>query len=141
MVPLPIVKDYVYLTCHTNNSPFMKKIIMAPITQEIEYKIDDGCNINLKLGNHSFYITKDKILTYGDIDVESDDDLDLIDHINFNIDPFAGFAIPADYDFETHSVKMTRSGIRYYQTWDVEKVFKYKYAELGKPDKIIIFKK
>lgn len=143
-VQLPIVTHSITLTCHTNTNSILKntKIIMAPIDEDMECQIDSGLNVKIEIAKGiSTIVTPNKVLTYGDVDFNSTEDLDLFDRLNLKINEFSGFSIPSSYDYNTHTYIKSNNGGNFYQTWDNIKIIKFKHGCLGKPKKIIVFKK
>ena len=143
---LPTVTHSITLTCHTSSTVRERNlgatnIIMATIDSHTEALIDKGLDAKIEITKgKTVIVSPSKVLTYGDVDFDNDDDLDLFDRLNLKVDPFSGFAIPVDYDYETHSHLKGKTGPKFFQTWDNIKIIKFKHASLGKPKKIIIFK-
>uniref|UniRef100_A0AAU8MID0 Uncharacterized protein n=1 Tax=Geladintestivirus 1 TaxID=3233133 RepID=A0AAU8MID0_9CAUD len=140
---LPIRKDCQFLTCHTKATAKYKRtpfIIMAPIDDEIEARIDAGLDVVIHTEGYDYNVSPSKVLAYGDIDFNNNEDIDMIYHLELNIDPFSGCALPIPYYYDNHSVKVSKQGIKWFQTWDNYQIALFKHGALGKPKKIIIFK-
>lgn len=124
-------------------------VYMEEITEELEKNIDKQINIK---GSFS-YMTKDKTLVnssntylYGEIDLNNKKDIDYLEKFKTAIlNPYdIGNWYYTSFDYETGNITKDKDknvflGINFVSGF--LKWFKFKYCILGKPKRIIIYKK
>lgn len=114
-------------------------IVMTFLTEEAERSLDKGMQVSLVRDDKTFIVTSKNAYCYGKIDFNDDsDDYDNLEWVLPELDE--PIEVPTDYDFEKH---VCRSPVRRYRsikTLDIVRCAQYKYAMLGKPDKVVIFK-
>ena len=138
---MPITQTYRIL-CNNRESLKRHQVIMTHISKEEEHIIDKIVNAHILLirGDKQFKITKKQIYCYGEVDFNSEEDLDQIDKFDFlNYLGSRGLAVPSDYDFETHSCYPETKGVKWTETWTPSIITKYAYACLNKPKRIVLF--
>lgn len=138
---MPSDKEYYVMTSRSSNTRSKELIIIIPITEEDEKKLDKG-TIHAVRGDQEFFILPDKIICYGKIDFSnSSEDLDTISNMNW-LDHLIlqGVTIPSDYNYEEHCCYPPGKYIRYYDTTNPAIITKYAHACLGKPERCCIFK-
>lgn len=115
---------------------------MTYLTDKEEQLLDSNRIIDIERGNCTFHISPMDIIAYGAIDFTdgSDDmirmeDFKILDHLIER-----GMAMPASYDYETHSCLSPTSKPQHYDTTCPEKYLQYVHGFLGKPKITVIFK-
>lgn len=139
---MPIFKDYHILTSIPQIKG-IKRIIMTYITEEEEKELDnigDGC-IELDRGNTTFTITGRSIYCYGEVNFESEEDLNTIDSFRFlgHLQE-KGVSVPTDYDYKEHCCYSPTRRYRHTETFKPSVLAKYSHGRLGKPERIVLFK-
>ena len=117
-------------------------VILKPITEEIENKIDAIVKYggSIKLDKH--IITKNEIYVYGDININSKADIEYLSKFRklilnpYNMCTF----IPSSFNYERgYYVEVDGQVKGSPFQGDYLKWFKYNYCLIGKPKKIIIY--
>lgn len=109
--------------------------VMRPITEEQEKEIDDNECLELN-GN---VIPKDKIYCYGEFNVNSEEDLKIIERFNIiNMD--SSNLVYSNFDFDTGEVTFEGRVPLVYDCYTPIKWFKHNFTLIGKPNRIIIYK-
>ena len=140
---MPILKDYQTIVAHTSRDRVYHQVLITYITKEEEDKIDNGETIVLQRGNQTFSVSTKNIYCYGEIDFKNgSDDLNLIDDFNW-LEHLGlhGIDIPSDYDYNEHACYSPNPSYRTYDTTVPSKVVKWKHGLLGKPKRVVIFKR
>lgn len=139
--PLLIREDYYSIVSNTVQGK-VQSIVMTSITEEEEKVLDKGGIINIERGNCKFIIKPSDIQAYGEIDFSDDsDDLSYFVNANwFNHIIWAGFSIPSNYDYETHTSSNKENHMTYFDTKRPEIVVQYVHGVLNKPRRTLIFK-
>lgn len=142
MITLPICKDY-HILSYRNDLRYPLVVYMTHINEEDEEALNKGKSILLERGKRTFSISPNNVYGYGAIDFsknseDSDniEDLDFLDYLTHN-----GVRIYANYDYETHTCISPKKYPMFYETWSPLKVVKFAHASLGKPERVIIFKR
>lgn len=138
---MPIMKNYYVMTYRTLTNKSKELIIMIPITEEEELKLDKG-NLQKDINGKSVNIALNKVICYGKIDFSySSDDLTTIANMNW-LDHLIerGITVPSDYDYNTHSCYPPKRRIRNYDTTNPAVLSQYVHACLNKPERCCIFK-
>ena len=138
---MPSDRAYYVMSSHFSNNKGKESIIMIPITEDEEHKLDKG-SLNVVRDNQKFLISSDNIICYGDIDFSnSSEDMDVISGMNWlNHLSLQGIVVPSDYDYENHCCYPPGKYIRYYDTTNPAIVAQYAHGCLGKPERCCIFK-
>lgn len=119
------------------NNKTVSQTVMRELTDDLERQCEDK-NLNYVHINDKFSLDKKHIVLYGEVDLDKD------------IEQIKQFCyIPEDYDAHVHSnfnyengTFTTIDGIaKGYITYDPVLWFKYNYCIIGKPKKILIYKK
>ena len=121
------------------NGKVAVETIMRELTPEQEAQCEDK-NLSFVHINDKLSIDKRHIILYGDVNLKKEEDVESI--INYCY-------IPEDYDAHVHSnfnyedgTFTTIEGIaKSYTTFDSLLWFKYNHCLIGKPKKILIYKK
>lgn len=114
-------------------------VVMVPISDDVDSSLDRGMTVKLKCDDKTFSVSSDNIYCYGKIDfAPGSDDCLFMENVLPELDKPVD--IPTDYDYEHHVCRSPVNRYRSIQTMDIIKVARYKYAMLGKPNKIAIFK-
>ena len=139
---MPSDRTYYVLTSHSSSNKCKESVIMIPISEDEERKLDKG-TLHAIRDNQEFFILSKNIICYGEIDFSnSSEDMDTIanmnwlDHLNLQ-----GITVPSDYNYEEHCCYPPGKYIRYYDTTNPAIVVRYAHGCLGKPKRCCIFKK
>lgn len=120
-------------------------VIMEPITAKEEEEIDNSSEIYGSIR----YVTKDNIIIpakdiylYGEVDFNNDDDLNNIRQFNLiNDEDDAYNAVYSNFDFEKGICTTINGIIKNHPTWNPIEWFKFKYVLIGKPKRVIVYRK
>lgn len=130
------------LLCRINGIGKPKNVYMESITEEDEEELDRNARIKgeAEIIKNGYKITAKDIFLYGEVNLNNDDDLDLIE--NYNLINENGDYIPLSFDYENGTIYTNEDGVvkRGYTT-DPILVFKYNHCIIGKPKRIIVYKK
>lgn len=139
--PLLVREDYYSIICNEVYGR-QQSIIMTGITEDEEAALDSNIPITIERGNLKFHITAADIQAYGEIDfTDNGDDLDYFVNMNwFKQVVWAGFSIPSNYDYDTHTCTNDRNSVKYYDTKRPELIVQYVHGVLNKPKRTLIFK-
>ena len=132
---------YQLIYSHFTTSNERECIIMIPITEKEEEKLDNGFLVTHRNGL-TFTIEKTNVICYGEIDLNtSSDDFDVIQGMNW-LDTVQGLGviIPANYDYKEHCCYSPYKFYTQYDTSNPALVAQYFHARLGKPKRCCIFK-
>lgn len=138
---LPTSKDVVIVHWRVVDKR-VRKILMAPITEEQEMRLDKGLVIEIITHNKGYVLSREDAIVYGNIDFNNDsNDMDFIRDLEWCIDDyFKGVCIPSRYNYEKHTAVGNRHGILYYDTVRSDTILKYKHGCLNKPERVIVWK-
>ena len=128
------------MICHFDNIKNRYIVIIEPITEEQEERIDKS-----KLYYGQLHYEKDDIIVegrniimYGEINIKDKDDIDLINHFNLiNVD---GSWIYSNFDYKKGIAVINDDKTFTYPTYNALEWFKYCYCMIGKPKRIIVYK-
>lgn len=119
-----------------------EQIIMEAITEEQENKIDKAYKY---YGEHR-YITKEgtvitgkNIFLYGEVNLDSDDDIDIIERFPIVSEDMDNF-IYSNFDYDKGNYTTIDGKPKGHFTCDKLKWFMYNHCLIGKPNRIIIYK-
>lgn len=117
------------------------KILMAPITEQQEFHLDNNDSITIVINNEERTIEKKKVFFYGNIDFSADsDDLAVIENMNLiPRDSMRGVCIPSKYSYKNHTAVGNYIGPYWYDTTRTDLLLKFKHGCLGKPERIIVW--
>lgn len=131
------------------HSEFIKgkafNVVMEAITEKEEQRIDKSAKYYGEIRyvkNDDTIIPAKHIYLYGEVDFNNEDDLaniekfDLIDN-----DIEARNLIHANFDFEKGCFTTVNGIAKTYTTWNPILWFMYNYVLIGKPQRIIVYKK
>ena len=133
-IPLNGIRQKVLL-CRTSGLKGNFNIMMRPITEEEEKHIDDNKSIEFVDGR----INGGHIISYGEININSEEDKNTIEKWNFVMEDWSSM-IPANYDYNKGIGYTNERVMKYTPTIDAYKWFKYCYLLIGKPNRILIYK-
>lgn len=141
---MPITQDYLIL--NTNSNDKYKKIntIMIPISEEEELKLDKGKSFKVERGNQIFNIEQRNIYCYGEVDFSTgSSDLEQISTFNFldYLDNSEGLRIYSDYNYEDHTCVSPINRCRVTETWNPARIAQFAHGSLGKPKRILLFRR
>lgn len=141
-IPCPLMKNYLTLD-RSKTINCTTEVILTHISEEDETFIDNmgkDSVLTLERGKRTFNVTPNQIYCYGEVDFNNNDDLVQIEHFNFITKELAGYRIPANYNYDTHSAKSpNKKSCLYTETWSSSLLTKYAHGCLGKPDRILLF--
>lgn len=138
---MPTRTDYYVITSRSFSSANKELIVMIPISEEEETKLDKG-HLCCERGNIKFDIYASDIICYGEIDFSNNsDDLKVISTMNW-LDHLSlhGICVPSDYNYEEHCCYSPIKTFRYYDTMNPAIVARYVHAYLGKPQRCCLFR-
>lgn len=86
-------------------------------------------------------IPLDNIYFYGKIDIENETDIYYINQLDLQLQA-KGLIIPTNYNFDTHSCESIDNlfTIGQTETFNILKIFKYNYALINKPERLIVYR-
>ena len=129
------------ILCHFDIGASRTNVIMEPITDKQEERIEKS---KLYYGSIKFVKNKDivvpakDIYLYGDVDVNSEEDIKYIN--KFNLISDLGDWIYSNFDYETGNVTSDEGIFKGCTTFNALKRFKLCHCIIGKPKKIIVYK-
>lgn len=132
-IPLNGIRQKVLL-CRTSGLKGNFNIMMRPITEEEEKHIDDNKSIEFVDGR----INGGHIISYGEINIDSEEDKNTIEKWNFVMEDWSSM-IPAKYDYDKGIGYTDERVMKYAPTINAYKWFKYCYLLIGKPNRILIY--
>lgn len=127
--------------CRSNDNKILFTVIMEPITAEEEIRIDKSSKYfgSVRYERKDGVIINQKdIYMYGEINLDSDDDLDIIER--FNLVDERGNWIYSNFDYDAGTVTSIDRKFKQYQTWNPIDWFAYCHCLIGKPERIIVYK-
>lgn len=121
--------------CITKGISGTKVTIMRPITESQEKEIDDyeKCVID---GNS---IGRADIYIYGEVNLDSPDDIAAINKFKLINDDNTGSSMHSNFDYEKGEVEYETMP-KFHPTWNAVEWFKYNYCMIGKPERIIVYR-
>ena len=145
MTMIPTIGEFQTLTYHTSRKSKVinsRTVLMSYLTEDEEKQLDAGNIITITRKDveghpHKFKVSSKSTYGYGEVDLHNgSDDANLVDRFKFleNLD-FGGYPIPA-FNYN-ESILLGR----WYATWSPLTVCRYAHCKLGKPKRIIIFRK
>lgn len=138
-IPCFVRKDYFSIISRTSKGR-NDSVIMTYLTEKEEHDLDEHIPIEIERGGVKFNIEPDSVLYYGEIDFDSDEDLNLISHANwFNNVLLLGYCLPANYDYDKHCCYSPKKVPLWYDTVRPDFVAQYLHGCLGKPKRSLIF--
>ena len=118
-------------------------VIMEPITAEQEVHLDKTAE---KEGSLKFYhpdgfvIEAKHIYLYGEVDFNNPDDIKNIERFNL-INNDDGNFIHSNFDYDKGVAYSTDLKFKEYPTWNPVLWFQYCHCIIGKPERIIVYKR
>ena len=83
-------------------------------------------------------IEQENVYHIGELYFDNPEIVSLAD--NLKIVPDNGYKIYSNFDFENAEIKTENGVLKWYDTYNITKILKYKYCQIGKPKYVIIFK-
>ena len=127
--------------CHSSSCGKKTFTIMESLSKEdednIEELIENKRHIYFK-NSVGGIVDEDDILTYGEIDLNKESDLNTIMSLKL-INQAYGVWIPSSFDYETATIKSVDAIVKQYPTFNPILNFKYCHCRLGKPKRVIIY--
>ena len=140
MINIMGIRSKVILNKTNNNY-----LVMEPLTKEQEENIDnsadkEGC-VRFIL-DEKYIIPSRDIFLYGEINLNNQDDLELIENSNILTEEVNNASIlPSNIDYKTGVITSDENDVfKWYHTWNKLNWFKYNHLLLGKPERIIIYR-
>lgn len=140
---MPIFKDYHLLSSHKEIGQHKIMIYMTYITKEDEELLDNNKELELVRGNLKFKVNLNNTYCYGEVDFHNGSD-DMYDIEDFNFLDYlntSGIHIRNGYDYENHECTSVEQRCGWTETWNPAIVAQFAHGCLGKPDRIILFRK
>ena len=110
-------------------------VVLQEITEKQEQELDDNECIHL----NDNLITRKQIYFYGEINVNSDDDVSIIEKCELMNQSDSGNIIYSNFDYEKGTVEYDKTP-KQYPTWNPLLWFKFNYCLIGKPKRCICYK-
>uniref|UniRef100_A0AAU8MIC6 Uncharacterized protein n=1 Tax=Geladintestivirus 2 TaxID=3233134 RepID=A0AAU8MIC6_9CAUD len=119
----------------------IRRIYMTSITEKEEEELDNmKTYITINKSSKSFYLHRNQIYCYGDVDFHKEEDLNQIDSFDFlYFLKETGIPIYSNYNYDTHSCSLINNKLMWTETWKPSVLAKMAHGYIGKPRKIIIF--
>ena len=138
---MPVYTDYVIVHWKAIDKR-IRKIFMAPITDEDELILDEGRAIFVEINGRNVKLTNKSVICYGCVDFGSDSsDMDFIRNLGWcEGDCFRGTALPSRYNYKNHTAVGNLHGVLWFDTCRTDDVLRYKHGCLGKPKRIVVWK-
>lgn len=127
--------------CHFDIGVQRTVVIMEPITEKQEERIDKS---KLYYGSIRFEKNKEIIIPakdiylYGDVDLNSEEDINYIK--KFNLISDNGDWMYSNFDYDRGNFKTIERIHKGYTNFDPIKNFKLAHCIIGKPKKVIVYK-
>ena len=139
---MPITNLMYQVICsHSINKHEKELIIIIPITEDEEKRLDSGFLQTIRNG-FTFSIHSNEIICYGEIDFTTNSDdyfviegMKWLDHLEAK-----GLSIPANYKYEEHSCYSPTRKAKYTETFNPAVIAQYVHARLNKPQRCCIFR-
>lgn len=134
------LKNQVIL-CHFKDIKTITNIIMEPITEQQELKIDKSKKYygSIRYEKDDEIISGENIYLYGEVDLNNQDDINAIER--FNLINKNGNKIYSTFNYEEGNFTTIDNIPKQYDTWNPVLWFSYCHVLLGKPKRIIVYKK
>ena len=119
-------------------------INIAPLTEEQEEILDRGNEIIAVYDDIKYTIRPTSVIAYGEIDLNFDsDDVNTLDEFDLMRDANMPCYLPSLFNYEKSCTYKDnkREDYKYTETYDTITVLRYKHCIIGKPKRIIIFRK
>ena len=115
-------------------------IIMLPITEEEERKLDERKAFGKEIGGELFSLGPSNVKYYGEIDFHrgSEDYAVLEESKLFFPMEFQGAVVPANYDYDKHVCYSDYKKPKWYDTVNAAIICQYAHGVLGKPKRVAI---
>lgn len=141
---MKITPEYhILINIKKENGKILKQVIMSYITEDEEIELDNIAKnsfVKINRGNKTFTITPFDIICYGEVDFHDKKDLLIMNGFKFlNHLSFVGKAIPANYDYETHTASSLTKQMKWTETFQPMILCKYAHGCLNKPKRIVLF--
>lgn len=127
--------------CHSNNFGRKLYTVMESLSKEDEDNIEEL----IAHRRHIYFknafggiVDETAILTYGEINVNKQNDLNTIKDLKLINQDFGNW-IPSSFNYNDATVKTEEGVVKEYTTFDPVLNFKYWHCRLGKPKKVIIY--
>lgn len=129
------------LLCHIKDIKHNIFIIMEAIDEEQEKRIDNSKKYygSIRYDKGNDIIPGNNIYLYGEVDLTKEEDLELIE--NFNLIDSAGGRIYSNFDYDDGKFTTIDGIAKQYTTWNPVLWFSYCHVLIGKPKRIIVYKK
>lgn len=127
--------------CHSNNFGRKLYTVMESLSKEDEDNIEEL----IAHRRHIYFknafggiVDETAILTYGEINVNKQNDLNTIKDLKLINQDFGNW-VPSSFNYNDATVKTEGGVVKEYTTFDPVLNFKYWHCRLGKPKRVIIY--
>ncbi len=110
--------------------------VMKEITETDEKNIDKG----LRFNTGTQFIKRDKIILYGEIDINNENDIKLIKNKNLMFPEIVSNIVYSTFDYKSGIAAPINNVYKMTIEVDPVKWFMYNYCLIGKPKRIIVYK-
>lgn len=146
----PSNEDF-HVVCSVDNTNNKSRtlIILRKITEKQSEELSNGEVLLFNHGDKSYEVSKDECYAFGEINLNDEEDLNLINSFKWQNSSVIGHNYPVNYDYKTHTGdsfeaynKLTQSFVtraRFGETFDNVKLFKFAHACIGKPKNVVAY--
>lgn len=127
--------------CHSNN--YGRKLYT--VMESLSKKDEDNIEELIAHKRHIYFknvfggiVDETAILTYGEINITKQNDLNIIKNLNLINQDFGNW-VPSSFNYNDATVKTEECVVKEYTTFDPILNFKYCHCRLGKPKRVIIY--
>lgn len=135
-IQMPKFTDYQILIRPTKENGH-KTVAMVPITDDDVKRLEENKSIRVTIKGVDYVFGLDNAYVAGEVNLE--ELKEICNKRQFLTDRDHAY-IPSRYNFETHTCKSPKEKYLFTETVSTFDVVKYKYAALGKPKNIVIFR-
>lgn len=124
-------------------------IILRKITEKEAELLLNGEVLSFNHNDKEYVISRDECYAFGEINLRSEEDLNLIRTFKWHNSDATGHAYPSDYDYATHTgdsyirfdkdTQLEIPAVRWGETFDNVKLFKFAHACIGKPKNVVAY--
>ena len=110
--------------------------VIKEITETDEKNIDKG----LRFNTGTQFIERDKIILYGEIDINNENDIKLIKNKNLMFPEIVSNIVYSTFDYKSGIATPINNVYKMTIEADPVKWFMYNYCFIGKPKRVIVYK-
>lgn len=132
-------KNYHTMAC-LFKGPRRYDILMVPITEEEEHKLDERKSFGKDVGDRIIPLGPSNVKYYGEIDFTTgSDDYQILEESRlFFPMSFQGACVPGNYDYNKHCCYSDGKTAKWYDTVNAALICQYAHGVLNKPKRVAI---